>query len=157
MLERRDSMDFGSNGNSGGISARPSSSRNVLFVEIARDKEFVTPGTGTATTVLVGPVFRDVGPYVDDIVVHGKGRNVTGGFTYTVKAQFSYDGESWEDFAGTLLTVATANVTKSQVSSAYTARTSFGRHIRFVVEVNDGNTGVAKAQLSLSVAFHFLA
>lgn len=150
-------MDFGSNGSSGGAMGRMGSTRNVFVVEIAKDKEFVTPGTGTATSVLVGPVFKDIGAYVADIVVHGKGRNVSGGFTYTVKAQFSYDGETWEDFGAALLTVVTANVTKTQVSSPNTSRTNFGRQIRFLVEVNDSNNGVAKAQLSLSVAFHFLS
>lgn len=141
---------------SGSGRAKTTNSRNVLFVELADKKDLVTLGTGTVSFVQIGPVFRDIGPYLQDVVVHGKGYNTTNGFSYTVKAQFSYDGELWEPFAAALMAVAAANVEKTMVSSAYTSRTDFGRHVRFVLEVNDDNTGVATAQLSLSVAFRFL-
>ena len=132
-------------------------SRNVLLVELCNKKDMVTQGTGTATTLRIGPAFRDIGPYLQDIVVHGKGYNDTNGFFYTIKAEFSYDGEDWEPFAANLMAVTSPNVSKSMVSAAYTTRTDFGRHLRFVVELDDSNTGVATAQLSLSVAFHFLS
>jgi len=122
-----------------------------------KDKDQVTQGTGTPTTQLAGPVFRDIGQYLGDIVVHGKGRHNTNGFTYDVKGQYSYDGESWEDFASTLMSVSAAIAGKTKVSSVYTTRTDFGRHIRFLLVINDSNTGVATAQLSLAVAFHFLS
>jgi len=130
--------------------------RNVLFAEIIKDKDLVTQGTGTATTQLVGPVFKDIGQYLGDIVIHGKGRHTTNGFTYDVKGQYSYDGETWEDFGSTLMSVSAANVGNTVVSNVYTTRTNFGRHIRLLVIINDSNTGVATAQLSLAVAFHFL-
>jgi hypothetical protein len=133
------------------------STRNVLFAEIANKKSFVTQGNGTAVAVQVGPVFRDVGPYLQDIVVHCKGYTSTNGFFYAVQAEFSYDGEQWEPFTANLITVVAADVSKSKVSSAYTTRTDFGRHIRFLVETDDNNTGVAAAQLSLAVAFRFLS
>jgi hypothetical protein len=131
--------------------------RQVLFVELCNKKDVVTQGTGTATTVRVGPAFRDLGPYLQDIVVHGKGYNDTNGLFYTVKAEYSYDGEDWEPFAAVLMAVTSPNVSKTRVSAAYTSRADFGRQIRFLVELDDSNAGVATGQLSLSVAFHFLS
>lgn len=142
-----------------GVSQRSSvANQKVLSVELCNHREEITLGTQNVSQSIVGPVFRDLGPGLADIVVHSKGYNSVNGFTYSVKAQFSYDGEEWEGFAGAaLLTVGAADVNKTRISSPHTNRSNFGRYLRFIVEVNDNNGGVAKAQLSITVAFHFLA
>lgn len=146
-------------GQSSGSNTRPIvSNQKVLFIELCSRREDVTLGTATSSQSLVGPVFRDIGPSLSDIVIHGKGYNAVNGFTYAVLAQYSYDGETWEDFGvSPLLDVAAADVTKSRISAVYTNRATFGRYIRFILRVNDNGTANAKAQVSLSVAFHFLA
>lgn len=128
----------------------------VLFAEIASTKEFVTRGNGVAQKVLVGPVFQDIGPQLQDIVVHVFGQQATANFTYKILAEYSYDGELWAAFGAALVTVTAGNVNKYTLSAPYTTRADFGRHLRFLVEVNDNATAVEAAQLSVSVAFRFL-
>ncbi len=130
-------------------------SQSVMVAEILSKREFSSLGTGAVALELVGPTFREIGPQCVDIVIHGKGFNSVNGFSYRVLAQYSYDGEVWEDFTGALLTVAAADVNKTRISTPYTTRTNFGRYIRFLVETDDTANGVAKAQLSISVAFRF--
>jgi hypothetical protein len=142
-----------------GTSQRTSvTTQKVLAVELCDHREEVTLGSATDSQAVVGPVFRDLGPGLADIVIHGKGYNAINGFEYEVVAQFSYDGDEWEDFTGTaLLTVAAADVNKTRISSPHTNRGNFGRYLRFIVKVSDNGGGVAKAQLSITVVFHFLA
>ncbi len=134
---------------------RMASGRPVMVVEIIKAREFTTRGNGTAQKVLVGPVFQDIGPYVEDIVVHVFGQNATSQFNYTIRAQYSYDGETWVDFANPIANATAGNVNKYVISAPYAVRADFGRFIRFQVEVNDNGTAVEAAQLSASVAFRF--
>lgn len=144
-----------SNQSNGSSQRSMGGSQSVMGAEIVSKREFSTIGNGTNVTELVGPTFREIGPQCVDIVVHGKGYNAINGFSYSVKGQYSYDGESWENFTTTLLIVAAADVNKTRLSTPYTTRTDFGRYIRFLVETDDTANGVAKAQLSISVAFRF--
>ncbi len=129
----------------------------TLVAELCSRRDFITLGTATPTQSQVGATFFDLGPRLADITFQGKGYNPANGFTYTILGQYSYDGEEWEDFASALLVVASANVSKTVISTPNTVRTNFGRYIRFLVQVNDNNNGVATAQLSITVAFHFLS
>lgn len=90
-------------------------SQSVMVAEITSKRDFTSLGTGALALELVGPVFREIGPQCVDIEVHGKGYNAVNGFSYRVLAQFSYDGESWENFANALLTVAAADVNKTRI------------------------------------------
>jgi len=127
--------------------------QKVLLVELCDEEPFTTIGTTTYTYHIRGGVLRDVGPSIEDIVVHANGRNFSSVFKYKVIGQYSYDGETWTDFAADLLTQQTTSGAK--IGSAYSTRTDFGLRIRFKVAVIDAGAkenGVLSVTVAVKLA-----
>lgn len=124
----------------------------VLTLELCRERQFTTTGGGGSvwtTHVLVSDL-AGVGPAIEDIVVHIYGRGFSTNFTYRIIAQKSYDGVDWSAFASAL--VASTTASGNTISSAYSTRTDFGLHIRFIVEVTDvGAKEIGCLSISLAI------
>lgn len=127
--------------------------QKVLFVELCDERTWNTIGSASYNNFIVGPILKDVGPLVEDIVVHALGRNFSTNFKYKVIGQYSYDGETWTTFAADLLSEQTT--TGAKISSAYSTRTDFGLRIRFKIGVNDTGakeTGTLSVMIAVKLA-----
>jgi hypothetical protein len=124
--------------------------QKVILVELCDERSFTTLGGGAYANSIVGPVLKDMGPFIEDIVVHANGRNFSTNFKYKILGQYSYDGETWTNFASDVLSEQTTTGTK--ISSAYSTRTDLGLRIRFKIGVNDTAAAKETGTLSVTVA-----
>lgn len=113
----------------------------------------VTQGAGaTPTYRQIGPVYHNIGPHLEDLVIHAELENKTTNFKYRVAGEYSYDGVNWQSFSSDVLTEQTSN--GYVVGAAFNTRTDLGMHVRFKLGLADTGSQ-EQGDLSISVAFKY--
>lgn len=127
----------------------------VVELVLATDEQFMVTGT-TYQDHIVGPVVQGIGPHLEDIVVHARGRSFSSNFRYKVRMQWSYDADDWQPGTPVDL-LGEQSITTPVISTPYTTRTNFGIYIRFLISVVSGDTGTANGNLSVTVALRLFS
>lgn len=143
----------GSVGSAAGRRAAVGLQSPVFEHEICHDRQFVVTGD-TMIEHVVGPVLEGIGPRLQDVVVHSRGRAFSTSFQYRIGVQWSYAGESW---SATVWLDAAQTGTSPVIGNVYSTRTSFGRRIRFIVGVSGGASSTDDGLVSASVALRLFS
>ena len=120
----------------------------VMEIELCRDRLFVSTSASDEKTI-VGPVLEQVGPQIEDIVIHARGRSFTTNFDYQIELEWSYDGEIWASYILLSYAESTANPV---IGSVKNDRSKFGRLIRFVIKVKGAASETNQGSLSATAA-----
>lgn len=121
----------------------------VVELVLCKDRLFVATSASDEATI-VGPQLDQVGPKIEDIVIHARERSVTTNFDYKVELEWSYDGESWASYE--LLSYTEASAANPVIGSAKNDRTRFGLKIRFVIKVKGAASETNQGILSVTAA-----
>ena len=139
-----------------GCSAAPvmrSGASPVMEVELCADRLFVATSASDETTI-VGPVLEGVGPQIQDIVVHARGRSFTANFDYQVELQWSYDGETWATY---ILLFYSESTEAPVIGPVKADRSKFGRRLRFVIRVKGAASETNQGSLSVMAALRLFS
>jgi hypothetical protein len=120
------------------------------------DAQLFLATTGTPNYdnyVISGPEIAQLGPFLQDLVVHVDSTGLTDKFTFDVQLQYRYKGP-WK----TAELLAVQSTEDYFIGSPVTDRTKFGREIRVVLrtQIATGGSGVHRGTLSISLAAHLL-
>ena len=102
----------------------------------------------------------NLGPALEDIIIHASGSNFTTWFRYRITLQYRFGQGPWLDDATpvVLLGATPIAVPDYQVSLPYTNRQKFGREIRLLLEtqIQTGQTGTQRGTLSISAGLRLV-
>jgi hypothetical protein len=108
--------------------------------------------------VLTGAEFEDLGPLIEDIVIHSEGSNFTANYSYRVVLQYKFRNGPWQDADSSAVVLQALQTSGNYViSTPYSTRTKFGMKIRIVLQTQivTGTTNVQKGNLTVSAAVRF--
>lgn len=126
---------------------------SVMVLELAREQVFRTQSRSDQVFdefVLTGAELADLGPAIQDIVIHSEASDISSAFQYKVALQYKYLNGSWTTVD--LTSVYTDGA--YNISSIFSNRAVFGIHIRLVLlcAVTNAGTGDIVEQASLNIS-----
>ena len=109
-------------------------------VKLCRNLKLVSSGGGAAAWMgyHVGPVLPGLAPHIESLVVHMvHDEQESANLNHRLSIQFSADGFNWD---GTAIVLSSSSSLGYRIGSDYSTETSFGRFIRFSLELEDDGT-----------------
>ncbi len=126
----------------------------VTRLDLCTDQRFTSDGSGSFSYTPISPVMEDVGPALEDLIIHADAKELESGLAFSVMIDRSFDGYTWTQGGTAVLAAQTAD--GYYISSAFSTRTDMGRFMRLSLGLDDA--GAAKsARLSISVYLKFLS
>lgn len=130
-------------------------SRKVVVLNLCSQRQFSTHGATTWHYYPVGPrALSQVGPSLQDVTIHGGGKDLTANFQWKLVGEKSLEGEGWASFSNDLLPAQTAN--GATIGNAYSTASDFGLLIRFLVGIaNVSGTAIEVGNITAYAALKF--
>ncbi|MFH1469574.1 MAG: hypothetical protein ABIO70_34635 [Pseudomonadota bacterium] len=116
------------------------------------DRTFWTDGSGNPVKYSVGPVLEELGPRVEELVLHMDCAEKSTNFEFKIHAEISYDGHFWTD-AGDLCAYQTA---EAYTIAVVNTRTLLGRFMRFQVYATEvAGAAVESARVAVTLYWRY--
>ena len=129
--------DLSTGGQSPAARSRDTRGRKVIIVPLCTERQFSTLNSTTYKYYIVGPKYLPyIGPFVEDMIAHARGKDFTAQFNWKMVGEWSVDAEGWTQFASPLIVAQTSAA--SAVGPTYATRADFGLHLRFSIGVANG-------------------
>lgn len=120
-------------------------SQKVMLLELLEHAIIEGTSADSYAIVEMGPILEDLGPQIEDIVMHVQVHQVSGTLSVKTALATSYDGLIWDR---TDIEEEASLTTGYHIQTAYNTRTSFGRKLRFEFGVK----GLETATVSVTAA-----
>lgn len=134
---------------------------SALVFQLCEDQVFEATSTNNDGDwddyVITGAEFAQLGPALQDLVMHSEGSNFSADFQYRVILQYKYKNGPWLD-ATPIVVQAIQSTDAYKVSASFSDRTKFGMTIRLVLQTQVGGaaTKTQKGNLTIGVAVRLL-